>query len=348
MTWQDEYRDSLRTPEDLELFFGNKFPKLKGYSVLIPKVFAKKIKVQGPHGPLWKQFLPDLQEQSSFQERGLIDPIGDQLNNKAPQLIHRYDNRALFTPTTICPVLCRYCFRKNELGENLPLFKSKFKETLNYLRENPQIEEIIFTGGDPLILSDQQLAFYFEEFSKIKSLKYLRLHTRTPIIIPSRITEGFIKTIRQFQDKFKVISMAIHVNHSDEIDQEVEKALLKCKNRGIMMLSQTVLLKGVNDSLSPLIDLFSRLVDFGIRPYYLHHPDKAKGAMHFYLNLEEGRKIYSQIRNKLPGWAIPRYIIDIPGGEGKVNAFNPEGFHFSGNLINRKGEIIKYLTEPTQ
>ncbi|MEE2743217.1 MAG: KamA family radical SAM protein [Bdellovibrionota bacterium] len=340
--WQEEFRNALRNTKDLELFFEKKFPKLKDYPVFLPKSFAEKVKKLGESGPLWKQFLPDIKEKEA---KGFTDPIGDQENNTAPQLIHRYKNRALFTPTTICPVLCRYCFRKNELNQKLTLFKPELEKTIQYLKDHPEIEELIFTGGDPFILSDQQLSFYIEQFSKIKSLKYLRFHTRTPVIIPSRVTENLIALLKKAKNNFNNVSLAIHTNHENEIDTEVEKALLKLKESGVMLLAQTVLLKGVNDSGPALKTLFSKLIDLGIRPYYLHHPDQAKGTTHFYLELEEGRHIYSQLRDHLPGWAIPSYIIDIPGGEGKVSAFNPETYEFSGNLINRKGEIVKHLTE---
>jgi len=334
MTWQDDMRTALKNAEDLKTFFDCEIPATP-YSVFLPKTFAEKIKKGGPNSPLWKQFVPQIEENSP---EGLLDPIGDKIYLKAPQIIHRYKNRALFLPTTNCPVICRYCFRKNELSFSQDLFLPRFNETLNYLRNNPQIEELIFSGGDPLILSDEKLSYYLSEFEKIPSLKFIRLHTRTPIILPSRITDNLISVLKS--SSFKKITVAIHVNHSDELDEEVKEAILKMK--GLNLLSQTVLLKGINDHSQILKELIHNLVSLNIRPYYLHHPDKVKGGMNFYLDIERGRKIYQALRDEVPGWAIFNYVVDVPGGKGKTPAFNPESFVFSGNLMGKDGNLYPY------
>ena len=345
--WKDEFRNSLKSSRDLSHFFGgdeDSFKLSKSYPLFLPKTYAQKIK--SAESPLGKQFLPSkIEDEEEIQNKGSIDPIGDQEFQKVPQLIHRYKNRALFTPTTKCPIICRYCFRKNELNQKLPLFKPKFDEVIKYLRQHEEVEEIIFTGGDPLILSDNQIQEYLEKFAELKSIKYIRFHTRTPIILPSRITQNFCNLIKKARNHFKKVSIALHSNHREEIDHEVEKAILKLKETKATLLSQTVLLKGVNDNVKALKNLFLKLAELDIQPYYLHHPDLVKGAMHFYLSIEEGRKIYAKLRNIIPGWAIPQYVVDIPGGEGKISAFNPEKYEFSGQLINKKGKPIKYLTE---
>lgn len=345
--WKEEFRNSFKNIRDLNHFFSDQeanFGQSKSYPIFLPKTYALKIK--DVKSPLGKQFLPnEIEDEEEIQKKGLTDPIGDQEFQKAPQLIHRYKNRALFTPTTKCPVICRYCFRKNELNQKLPLFRPKFDEVTKYLREHEEVEEIIFTGGDPLILSDDQIQEYLNKFAELKSVKYIRFHTRTPIILPSRITKNFCNMLKKARKHFKKVSIAIHSNHKEEIDLESEEAILKLKETNATLLSQTVLLKGVNDNVEALKSLFLRLAELDVQPYYLHHPDQAKGAMHFYLPIEEGRKIYGKLRNILPGWAIPQYIIDIPGGEGKTNAFNPEKYEFSGHLINKQGKPIKYLTE---
>ena len=346
--WKQNFRDSLKNDRDLNQFFrthdSQSFKQSKSYPLFLPKAYAQKIK--SLTGPLAKQFLPNkIEDEEAVQKMGLIDPIGDQEFQKVPQLIHRYKNRVLFTPTTKCPVICRYCFRKNELNQKLPLFKPQFEEVLQYLRQHEEVEEVIFTGGDPLILSDSQIQEYLEKFAELKSLKYVRFHTRTPIILPSRITQNFCSIIKKARRNFKKVTIALHSNHKEEIDEEVEEAILKLKETKATLLSQTVLLKGVNDNVEALQDLFLKLAELDVQPYYMHHPDKAKGAMHFYLSIEEGRRIYAGLRNILPGWAIPQYIVDIPGGEGKTSAFNPEKYEFSGQLINKQGKPINYLTE---
>lgn len=334
MIWQEEMRTALKSGKELSDFFNCEVAQTP-YSVFLPKLFARKIKHAGPQSVLWKQFIP--QEEENAPE-GLIDPIGDQVYLKAPQLIHRYKNRALFLPTTTCPVICRYCFRKNELSFSQELFFPRFNETLDYLKKNPQIEELIFSGGDPFILSDEKITFYLEEFAKIPSLKFIRFHTRTPIILPSRITENFVNIFKK--NLFKKVNIAIHVNHSDELDQEVREAIQKMD--GIDLISQTVLLKGINDDAKVLKELVHNLISLNIRPYYLHHPDKVKGGMSYYLELNEGRKIYNSLKDEVPGWGLFHYVVDIPQGRGKTPAFNPEAFDFSGNLIGKDGNLYPY------
>lgn len=338
MNWQAEFKDAIRSHEDLTEFFQHEFPKTL-YPIFIPKVFATKIKKHGIDSPLGKQFLPHEDEDGNLS--GRYDPIGDKTHSKGNQLIHRYHNRVLFTPTTVCPVLCRYCFRKNELAQKDEVFNQHFTEAKNYLRANPGVNEVIFTGGDPLILSNEKLASYIQDFAEIESIKYIRFHSRTPVIIPSRIDEGFLAIMTSARELFKRSMLMIHINHVDELDTEVVQAIHDLTSAGIEVLSQTVLLKGVNDKTETLAELFTRLAEIKVKPYYLHHPDEALGAMHFYMGLEVGRKIVHPLHNLLSGWAIPQYVIDIPGGEGKIPAMNPESFTFSGTLLNRHGKEIK-------
>jgi lysine 2,3-aminomutase len=333
MNWMEELRTAFKTNEELEAFLDCKIPKTP-YSIFLPRNFAKKIKDMGPNSSLWKQFIPQIEENSP---EGLMDPIGDQEFLKAPQLIHRYKNRALFLPTTTCPVICRYCFRKNELNGQ-DLFFPRFKETLDYLINNPQIEELIFSGGDPFVLSDEKISFYLEEFAKISSIKYIRFHTRTPIILPSRITPNLVKILNEYS--FKKLTIAIHVNHFEELDPEVGEAISRLK--GINLISQTVLLRGVNDDPKILKELIHHLISLDIRPYYLHHPDKVKGGMNYYLDIKRGREIYHSLRDEVPGWALFNYVVDLPGGKGKSPAFNPESFAFSGNLLGKDGNLYQY------
>jgi lysine 2,3-aminomutase len=340
MSWTQEFKDSLKNTEDLKNFFKTDFPDVK-YPVFLPRVFAEKILKAGPDSPLWKQFLPNALENNV--DLGRLDPIGDKIHAKNNQLIHRYENRVLFTPTTVCPVLCRYCFRKNELAEKDEIFDQKFEEAKKYLRANLEINEVIFTGGDPFILSNEKLALYIQEFSEIESIKYIRFHTRTPVILPSRIDEGLVAILESANALFKRCMVMVHVNHESELSSDVVSALGLLTDAHIEVFTQSVLLRGVNDSTEALYKLFTSLADIKVRPYYLHHPDEALGAMHFYLSLPEGRRIFAPLHNKLPGWALPQYILDIPGGEGKTPAFNPESFEFSGWLINRNGEKVKII-----
>jgi len=338
--WKTEFQTAFKTLPPLYEFLEWPLPErlqevIYSYSLFIPKTLAIKIKKAGPDSVLARQFLPDRIELS---KKGFNDPIGDRLHSKAPQLIHRYSSRALFTPTTVCPVHCRYCFRKNELNQGEDFFSPDFTETIAYLNEHPEISEIIFTGGDPFTLSDEKIDFYLQSFSQVEGLKDIRFHTRYPVILPQRITDNLISVLKKHQAHFRTISIAIHCNHILEIDSDAKESILKL--RDFNLLSQTVLLKGINDNTPDLINLFNQFLELGVRPYYLHHPDQVKGGLHFYLPLSEGRKLYHSLRNLLPGWALPHYVIDIPQGYGKINAHNPEKMDYSGNLIGLSGDII--------
>lgn len=349
--WTTEFRDAFKNLKDLYEFLGWSLPSSllqveKTYPIFVPRNLALKIKSEGPDGVLAKEFLPvDLELDSDLNRKGFDDPIGDKNYLKAPQLIHRYSSRALFAPTTVCPVHCRYCFRKNELNAADDMFQQDFAETLSYLKDHPEISEIIFTGGDPLTLSNDRLRKYLEAFAEIGSIKDIRFHTRYPVILPERIDGAFIKLLEFFTQTFRTLTLVVHCNHANEFDASAEEAIRKLSQTKVQLLSQSVLLKGVNDSKESLLDLFQKFIDLRIRPYYLHHPDRVKGGMHFYLPLVSGRRIYHSLRKELPGWALPHYVIDIPGGHGKVSAFNPEAESYSGKLIGKDGELVS-IEEP--
>ena len=331
--WADQFRDSIKSIQELSSFLEVQIPQSK-YPILIPRDFARKIKASGPNTPLWNQFIPSKQEESV---QGFIDPIGDELHSKGSGIIHRYQNRLLFNPTTVCPINCRYCFRKNELFNNLDIFRSNLEGLAKYLLKHPEVEEVILTGGDPLIVSNSKIEKIFKVLKLIPTVKYIRFHSRTPVILPSRMDLELSNLLDKYSDSFDTITIAIHINHSDEISEELEQNLKLFKN--INLISQTVLLKDVNDNPLQLADLFKKLNKLNIRPYYLHHPDLVRGAMHFHMSLEAGRQIYSGLRDLIPGWLIPTYIVDSPSGMGKVNAYNPESLKFSGKLLDRFNQL---------
>ena len=350
-SWTREFSQSYKNLRDLYDFLDWELtPELISvadtYPLFIPRSLAKKIKDEGPEGVLAKEFLPHKDElDERFTHLGLMDPIGDKTYLKAPQLIHRYSSRALFAPTTICPVHCRYCFRKNELNVTEDIFQQDFAKTLEYLNNHPEISEIIFTGGDPLTLSNEKLKTFLVAFNEIKSIKDIRFHTRYPVILPERLDEGFLNLMNWASEKFRTVSIAIHANHIREFDDNNTLAIKKLGGLNIQLLSQSVLLRKVNDNQDALLDLIGKFIELKIRPYYLHHPDQVKGGMHFYTSLQKGRELYQSLRTRLPGWAIPQYVIDIPGGLGKISAFNPESTTFSGQLLTLSGEKIT-LKEP--
>lgn len=334
--WHDVLKQSLRTQKQLEEFFQTSFPALD-YPVLVPLALAKKIREQGLDSPLAKQFLPHADE---TLKGGLRDPIGDTAHSPAPQVVHRYHSRALLLPTTVCPVICRYCFRKNELYGGEELFIPRLSESLQYFRDHPEIEEVILSGGDPLMLSDAKLAELIRALSEIKSIKYLRFHSRFLPILPERFNHRLKRTLKSSLKYFSRVTFVIHSNLAEEWGPSALKKLAQLRSLGIDLRLQSVLLRGVNDCPTRLLELIKLMIEHGVTPYYLHHPDQAQGTQHFQLELEAGRRLYAQLRDCLPGWAIPRYTLDIPGGEGKVEAFNPESYKFSGKLINRLGNEV--------
>lgn len=304
------------------------------YPLKIPKDIKRLVYESEEDSPLRAQFLPSHEEiNPTLQKDGFYDPIADFKYSKGNGIIHRYKNRLLFTPTTACPVNCRYCFRKNELAQNDEIFKSNLKALINYLALNPDVEEVILTGGDPLSLNNKRLEEIFSNLSG--KIAYLRIHTRFLTTSPSRIDDGFINLLNKYVNQFDQFSIAIHANHKDEFFDLAREKIKALSNTNVVLLSQSVLLKGVNNSEKELIDLMKEFIKLKIRPYYLHHPDLVQGAMHFYLPLEEGRKIYGKLRESLPGWAIPNYIIDSPTGNGKNFAYNPESIKFSGIILDR-------------
>ena len=327
--WQMELAQAFKDSSSLSQFLDWPVAELPQYPLLVPKELAQMIKTQGSKGVLARQFLSHPDELS---ELGVLDPIGDVAHQKTAQLIHRYHNRALLIPTTRCPVNCRYCFRKNELQDDI--FTNDRERTLQYLLEHTEIEEVIFTGGDPLILSDEKLAGWLESLAQIPHIRYVRFHSRVPVILPSRLSGELHTLLTSFQARFEIV-MVVHTNHSSEWSEQALAALARFSS--FTWLSQSVLLKGVNDSAEELIELFRFLSQHKIRPYYLHHPDQTRGAMHFGLSLETGRRIWASLHHRLPGWMLPQYVVDLPLGPGKVQAFNPENFEFSGSLIDRLG-----------
>ena len=339
MSWQSEFRDAVKTEKDLKNLFGSEQIHLDEYKTFIPNVFAQKIQSSPQGSALRKQFLPSTDEELDI---GFIDPIGDSKSSKGSGIIHRYKNRILFTPTEVCPVNCRYCFRKNTLGTHDETFKANLSKLDDYLSQHLDVNEVILTGGDPLVLSNQKIS----QISKIlikNKIKFFRFHTRTPVILPNRIDDDFCSLLKELTNSFIRIIFVVHTNHSDELTEDVKVSLLKLSTiNKVDLKTQTVLLKGVNNTTKALLSLFYRAIDCGLTPYYLHHPDLVKGAMHFYLPLSEGRKIYLKLRKELPGWAIPHYIIDHPNAKGKQLAFNPESIDFSGKLLDLEANFQEY------
>lgn len=309
-SWQEELKSSYRSLSQIQTDYPDLTDQIeslkeveKKYPIFIPKRIMDRIS-KDPYGIIAKQFLPALEELSPA---GLYDPIGDLENSPTNGLVHRYDNRVLFFPTSKCPINCRYCFRKNEISSADNIF-SKDSNATEYIKNHPLINEIIFSGGDPLILTDGQLEKYLTEFSKIKHIKQIRFHTRFPTVIPSRIDERFLSMLLKFNKKFKIF-FVIHTNSIEELDQDVSLALRKLSTN-FTTLSQSVILKDVNDSTSDFYKLSTALLNLNIRPYYAHFPDDVLGAQHFKISKKHAKEIHRGLRKKISGHSLPVFILE--------------------------------------
>lgn len=317
--WVEEFKGSIKSFTELKKSLGDfEIPNAgSDFSIFVSPLILKKLRKLGPTSKLWKQFVPSEEEDNiPLQQTGLLDPIADSPHQVSSQLIHRYSSRALFLPTSVCPVHCRYCFRRNVLGSD-SIFDPDFSKTLEYLKTHPQIHEIIFTGGDPLSLSDSKLEYYLTAFSEIPSIKYIRFHTRFLTTIPARIDKNFLETVLPFKKRFREIIFALHINHTEEICPDAEEAI-GVLTANFKVLSQTVLLRSVNDSVDELAILMQEFNRLGIVPYYLHQTDSVKGGMHFVVSPVEGLKIYAGLRRVIPGWMLPHFVTDPSDGSGKI------------------------------
>ena len=266
--------------------------------------------------PVARQFLPSLAE-GEITDHELDDPVGDHAFSPCAGIVHRYPDRALLKLVSICPVYCRFCFRREMVGPDKGegLSAEQLARAITYLADTPSIWEVIVTGGDPLILSPRRLREVVEALAKIPHLKTIRWHSRVPVVSPDHITADLAAALAA---SGKVNWVAIHANHPREFTPAFATACDHLRAAGIGLLSQSVLLKGINDNPDTLVGLMRGFVQHGIKPYYLHHPDLAPGTGHFRLSLSEGKALVEGLRGHLSGLAQPTYVLDIPGGYGKV------------------------------
>ncbi len=264
--------------------------------------------------PIARQYVPDAAELTTTDEER-ADPIGDDTHSPVKGIVHRYPDRVLLKPTHACAVYCRFCFRREMVGPGgAALDKEELDAAIAYIAATPAIHEAILTGGDPLVLSPRRLRDLVERLSAIDHLDWLRVHTRIPVAEPARITGDLVAALKAG----KTLWVAVHVNHARELTPEALAACAKLADAGIPLIGQTVLLKGVNDSADTLDELFRALTKNRIKPYYLHQGDLAPGTSHFRTTLAEGQTLMRELRGRLSGLAQPTYVLDIPGGAGKI------------------------------
>jgi lysine 2,3-aminomutase len=275
---------------------------------------AMRALIEHPDDPIGRQFIPDLAELiTAPHER--VDPIADDALSPVKGVVHRYPDRALLKPLLICPVYCRFCVRREHVGpEGGLLSDAELQAAYCWLAARPAIREVILTGGDPLMLSPRRLASIVGALSAIPHIEILRIHTRVPVADPARITDALAAAL----ETDKSMWLVLHANHAREFTPEARAAVRRVLARAIPVLGQSVLLRGVNDSAEALEALFRAMLAARVKPYYLHQLDAAPGTARFHVPIEEGRRLLAELRGRVTGLAWPTYVLDIPGGYGKV------------------------------
>jgi len=313
---------TLRRPVELAAFglipterIAELEPVSKRYALALPPALVRLIDPADPEDPIARQFLPDSNELENTPGE-IADPIGDNVYSPVEAIVHRYPDRVLLKLLATCPVYCRFCFRRETVGQGKGVLSSEaLDRALAYIAAHSDIWEVILTGGDPLALSPRRLEAVARRLAGVAHVKILRIHTRMPVAVPERIDAALIAAL---QASGKSVYVALHANHPRELTQAARMACARFIDAGIPMLGQTVLLRGVNDNAETLAALMRAFVETRIKPYYLHHPDLAPGTAHFRLSIEEGQTLAAALLGRISGLCQPTYVLDIPGGFGKT------------------------------
>lgn len=327
--WKKIFAEAVRDPAELcrRLEISDENVDLNpNFPMLVPEPFLQRIRPKDPLDPLLLQVLPRKEE--SVESPGFTtNPVGENGHLSPEGTLSKYHGRSLIVTGKQCSTHCRFCFRRHL---SLPKIEDNSisggffidpKMIAARFEMDPTIREVILSGGDPLMLSDRQLEDLIFHLDQIPTITRIRIHTRMPIIIPQRLTENLIRFLgnhKRIGGKAAKIIIVLHVNHPNELDSQVCRSIEKLIGSGGIVLSQTVLLRQVNDTVPILADLFERLIDIGVMPYYLHQLDRVAGATHFEVSTEKGCDLITKLRTRLPGYAVPRYVREIPGKPGKT------------------------------
>lgn len=318
--WQRELSRAIRSADELlrrlglDGLVGDHGLESGDFPVLVPESFLERMERGNPRDPLLLQVLPqgdELQSVSGF----VSDPVGDQAARRSPGLLHKYHGRALLVVTSACAIHCRYCFRRSYPYSEDPRRPEDWEPALQVLAEDTSIREVILSGGDPLSLSDRRLEELCQRLSEIPQLERIRIHSRWPIVLPSRVTPRLMELLQSLRQQ---VVFVVHANHPQELSGECSGVLRKLVRSGITVLNQAVLLRGINDTVEILEQLCLNLVNLGVMPYYLHQLDRVAGAAHFEVSEATGLALEAELRRRLPGYAVPRYVREVAGAESKL------------------------------
>jgi EF-P beta-lysylation protein EpmB len=320
-SWQRQLSQAIRDPATLCKRLNLDDSWLPGaatghqlFEICVPDAYLTRIAPNDPNDPLLRQVLP-VSDEAATPQGYVTDPLEEAEHQPVKGLIHKYANRVLLIASPNCAINCRYCFRRHfPYSDNSPS-RAQWQEALDYLRTDTSLNEAILSGGDPLAANDRQLAWLVEQLENIPHLKRLRIHTRLPVVIPDRIDDALLGWLAATRLQ-KV--MVLHINHANEIDQAVIDACTRLKQAGVTLLNQSVLLRGINDSVSTLATLSERLFEAGVLPYYLHVVDPVQGAAHFDVPDAEAKALVKQLLEHLPGFLMPRLVREVPGKASKT------------------------------
>lgn len=311
VTEPDELLRILALDQHTELAEGADARRL--FALRVPHAFIRRMKKGDAHDPLLLQVLTRRQEFTDAPGYS-TDPLDEQ-SNVVPGLLHKYRNRALLLVKGGCAVNCRYCFRRHFPYQDNPGNKRSWQAALDYIANHPELDEIIFSGGDPLMAKDHELAWLIAALEQIPHLKRLRIHSRLPVVIPARITDQLCQMLSETHLQ---VVMVTHINHAQEIDDELREAMSSLKRAGVTLLNQSVLLRGINDNAQTLASLSNVLFDAGILPYYLHVLDKVQGAAHFFVSDDEARQLVRALLSQVSGYLVPKLAREIGGEPSKT------------------------------
>ncbi len=340
-TWQKLLQASITRPGDLTRRFGVDPEPLEAvaerYPMRVNPYYLGLIREVGD--PIWRQAVPDAAE---LQDAVCIaDPLDEENQSPVPNLVHRYPDRALFLVSSECAMYCRFCTRKRKVGgENMVITRETLQAGIDYIRSRPEIRDVILSGGDPLLLGDERLEWILKELRTIPTLEIIRIGTRVPVVLPQRITPNLVRLLR----KYHPLYINTHFNHPDEITETSAKACGRLADAGIPLGNQTVLLRGVNDDPAVMKRLMQKLLTIRVRPYYIYQADLVQGTDHFRTSVEEGIEIIRALRGHTTGMAVPAYVIDAPGGGGKIPIL-PDYLQTLGDevvLKNYRGDTYRY------
>ena len=319
--WRWQMRNRIRSKGDFSAVFSlskeeaQALERSQRFSSAVTPYYASLLPLDDPDDPLRRTIVPHVAE---FAEAhgDCEDPLAEDAHSPVPGIVHRYPDRVLFLVTDHCPVYCRYCTRSRLVGGNasFDLTRRQWQRGIDYIAATPAVHDVLISGGDPLIMSDDRLEWLLSRLAKIPHLDYIRIGSKVPVVLPMRVNRGLCEMLQKYHPLF----MSIHITHPRELTPEASEACMRLADAGLPLGSQTVLLKGVNDDAETLRDLMRGLLRVRVRPYYLLQCDPITGSGHFRTSLEDGKALIRELRGHLSGYAVPHYIVDLPGGGGKI------------------------------